>query len=296
MKLILGLGILISVAVSAILWGWATTGLWIATLLSLATLSALLNGLRLLPDNQVIAILRGGAYERVEGPGLVLALPFIESFGPILDLWRVRREEFRVTHLPTRDKVYVEVKVTIYFRIDPRVVEDRVLASQAFYFSDEEWRNVLSDLIAVVLRDLIARLEVKALCDPTYLAWLQRGAELRLRDRARTYGMVLEPQRGVLIEAMRMPDSLQEAVVRARRLEVEAQAIVAFKEAVGPSPLPEALAVAILEDKRTPGVILPTLAVDLTGTDTEEERRAILWGQEISAKGGSYGTTDSGEH
>jgi regulator of protease activity HflC (stomatin/prohibitin superfamily) len=285
MRAILGLGILGSAAICAALWGWSAAGLWVIILLSLATLLALINGLRFLPANQAIAILRRGAYERAEGPGLALALPFIESFGPTLDLWQVQREEFQVTQLLTRDEIYVDVEVSTYFRVDPRIIEDRALASQAFHNSDEQWRKVLGDLVVLALRDVVARLEAKTICDPARLAWLQRETDRRVRNQARTYGIVLEQQRGMLIKAIGMPDSLQEAVVRAQRLDIDAQAIQAFKDAVGPSLLREALALALMEDRSSQGVILPALAVDLTDSD-EAEKQAVWWTQEISAKGG----------
>ncbi|HIX00705.1 MAG TPA: SPFH/Band 7/PHB domain protein, partial [Candidatus Nesterenkonia stercoripullorum] len=88
--------------------------------LILLVVVTLVRSVRIIPQARAGIIERLGKYQRTQGPGLTLLVPFIDRLVPLLDM-REQVVSFPPQPVITEDNLVVSIDTVVYFQItDPK--------------------------------------------------------------------------------------------------------------------------------------------------------------------------------
>ena len=183
--------------------------------------AVLLRGFLRVPDNYVYAIMRGGRFRRLAGPGWTWLIPILEQVGYKIPLFP-RYADLKKCQMLSADGVAFPIEATIAYRVDPRGL-DRQTAAEIVTYNTEQWEKLIRVRVEETLRDTIAALSSEKLTSPEGRSTLENALQLKLNDLLHPLGAYIDTHIGLVLR-LEIPKALGEAVENFKKAPFEAGA------------------------------------------------------------------------
>ncbi|MFP5230809.1 MAG: slipin family protein [Acidobacteriota bacterium] len=168
-----------------------------------------LNAIRVVRQWEKVAVLRFGRYRRLQGAGLFLIVPIVDTLSPVIDQ-RVRLASVTAESTLTRDTVPVNVDAIVFWM---------VWNAEKAILEVESYLEAITLSAQTALRESIGRHELAQLVADREV--LGRELQKILDEKTTPWGITVQ---SVEVRDVQIPQSLQDAMSRQAQAERERQA------------------------------------------------------------------------
>lgn len=169
----------------------------------------LLSSIKVVKQWEKVAVLRFGRYRGLQGPGLFLIVPLVDTLSPFVDQ-RVRLANVTAESTLTRDTVPVNVDAIVFWM---------VWNAEKAILEVENYFDAIALSAQTALRESIGRHELGQLVTDREI--LGRELQKILDEKTTSWGITVQ---SVEVRDVQIPQSLQDAMSRQAQAERERQA------------------------------------------------------------------------
>jgi hypothetical protein len=211
-------------SLGCILWGLAIASLiltaikssliWVAAPLLALALSCSLSCAFLYrpPENHLGVIYQFGRLWRLVGPDeWIGVIPWVNEIKPPISL-HLRRVEVALSDVLTQDRLPINCDLIAYYQLDLR--QARIdFRFQALRIPDEGWNSIITTVLREAANKVVGGIDLQQLLTPGGHGLLKGELSALLAERVQSLGLIVNPHRGVSVQAVKPTDAVCRAAV-----------------------------------------------------------------------------------